>query len=216
MGVGSGVNRDKEFRYVNAVRYAEIIYECLKNTDVNDSSGLSKRHNLLDSLDDMKNTFKKCHDRGNKIIFIGNGGSSAIASHMAIDYSKNGGMRAISLNDFPTLTCLANDFGYQYVFSKQIEYHAHKDDCIVCISTGGKSPNIINAAYAARSLGCRDIFTFTGMKSDNTLRTQGRLNFYVGSFDYGIVEIAHLTLLHSVCNRTFRDDLLQEIGVSQE
>src|SRR5687768_8362510 len=61
---------------------------------------------------------------GNKIMFIGNGGSAAIASHMAIDFSKNGGLRATAFNDPATLTCLSNDLGFENVFSAQIEWHA--------------------------------------------------------------------------------------------
>ena len=58
---------------------------------------------------------------GNKLIFVGNGGSAAIASHMATDYSKNGDVRSIALNDSSMLTCLGNDLGYDGVFAKQIE-----------------------------------------------------------------------------------------------
>lgn len=151
------------------------------------------------ALDSMLNAFRTAHERGYKVILVGNGGSSAICSHVAIDLSKNAGIRAISLNDFPTLTCLSNDFGYDQVFAKQIEYHAKPEDVLVCISTGGKSLNIINAALAFTNIGGKQIFTFTGMKPDNTLRTMGRINFYSPSNDFGIVEISHLTLLHSLC-----------------
>ena len=144
-------------------------------------------------------SFKLAHERGYKVILVGNGGSSAICSHVAIDLCKNTGIRAISLNDFPTLTCLSNDYGYDQVFAKQIEYHAKPEDVLVCISTGGKSPNILNAAQTFKDLGGEQVFTFTGMKPDNTLRTMGKINFYTPSNDFGIVEIAHLTLLHSLC-----------------
>ena len=53
---------------------------------------------------------------GGKIIFIGNGGSAAIASHMAVDFSKNGGMPAVCFNDAVAITCLTNDLGYEEVF----------------------------------------------------------------------------------------------------
>lgn len=151
------------------------------------------------ALDDVMTSFRTAHERGYKIILVGNGGSSAICSHIAIDLSKNMGIRAISLNDFPTLTCLSNDYGYDQVFAKQIEYHAKPDDVLVCISTGGKSPNILNAALSFANIGGKQIFTFTGMKPDNQLRTMGRVNFYSPSNDFGIVEISHLTLLHSLC-----------------
>ncbi len=61
------------------------------------------------------------HEGGNKLIFVGNGGSAGICGHMATDFSKIGGMRATTLNDATTLTCLANDYGYEHVFAKQID-----------------------------------------------------------------------------------------------
>ena len=177
--------------------YANHIAEVVTHTQVTQNA---RRPNcsLQESLDEMLSIFRACHKKGNKIILVGNGGSSAIASHVAIDFCKNGGMRAVSFNDFPSLTCLSNDFGYENVFSKQIEYHAHPDDCLVCISTGGKSMNIRLAASAFANLKGRYVFTFTGMKPDNALRSYGYLNFYSPSYDFGIVEIAHLTLLHSL------------------
>src|SRR4051812_45334448 len=64
-------------------------------------------------------TAQSTHSRGNKLIFVGNGGSAGICSHMATDYSKNGNLRSTALNDGSMLTCLANDYGYEHVFAKQ-------------------------------------------------------------------------------------------------
>ena len=180
-----------ELSYVRA--YADKIAAVIKATQVTGSS------HLQIGLDSMLEAFRTAHELGNKVILVGNGGSSAICSHVAIDLCKNAGIRAISLNDFPSLTCLSNDYGYDQVFAKQIEYHAKPDDVLVCISTGGKSQNILNAIKAFNDSGGSHTFTFTGMKADNTLRTLGKTNFYTPSNDYGIVEIAHLTLLHSLC-----------------
>lgn len=141
--------------------------------------------------------FLVCHKAGGRVVFVGNGGSAAIASHMAVDYTKNGGVRAVAFNDVPTLTCLANDFGYDNIFSKQIEYQATKRDILVIISSSGRSLNIIAAATAASALGCK-VFTFTGMNPNNKLRSMGDFNFWCPSSDYGLVELSHLTLLHAM------------------
>lgn len=178
--------------------YADRISAVVKSTQVTGSAEMFGNH-LQTALDNMLRTFMDTHAEGRKVILVGNGGSSAICSHVAIDLSKNAGIRAISLNDFPTLTCLSNDFGYDQVFAKQIEYHAKPNDCLVCISTGGKSPNILNAMQTFKDMGGTRTYTFSGMKANNTLRTMGSINFYTPSNDYGIVEIAHLTLLHSLC-----------------
>jgi D-sedoheptulose 7-phosphate isomerase len=136
-------------------------------------------------------------ERGNKIIFIGNGGSAAIASHMAIDFSKNGGMPAMCFNDGAALTCLGNDYGYEEVFSRQLGFHAQPGDVLYAISSSGRSPNILKAVAAARDRGCQ-IITMSGFYEDNPLRTLGDVNFYVASDKYGTVEVAHTALIHAV------------------
>lgn len=148
-------------------------------------------------LETCRNMFHAAHESGNKVIFVGNGGSGAIASHMAIDYTKNGGIRAIALNDHPTLTCVANDFGYENVFAKQIDFYAKAEDVVVVVSTSGKSANILEAASAARNIGC-PLVTLSGMRPHNALRTMGDINFYISHGDYGVVEISHLMLLHAI------------------
>jgi D-sedoheptulose 7-phosphate isomerase len=137
------------------------------------------------------------HAAGDKLIFIGNGGSAAIASHMATDYSKNGGVRALALNDSSMLTCLGNDLGYERVFAKQVELYARKGDLVIAISSSGRSANILNAVDAALEAGCT-VATLSGFTPDNPLRRKGEWNFYVASDRYGFVEIGHLTICHAV------------------
>src|SRR5258708_39897801 len=77
---------------------------------------------------------RNAHETGKRLFFIGNGGSAGISSHMATDYSKNGGMRASSLTDGSTVTCLANDYGYEHVFEKQLEWHSRTGGIPIAIS----------------------------------------------------------------------------------
>jgi D-sedoheptulose 7-phosphate isomerase len=137
------------------------------------------------------------HDRGNRVFFIGNGGSAGISSHMATDFSKNGGMRANALTDGSVLTCLGNDYGYEHVFEKQLEWHARAGDVLVAISSSGRSQNILNGVGAARQCNCI-VYTLSGFAADNPLRKLGDLNFYLANQEYGFVEVGHLALLHSV------------------
>jgi D-sedoheptulose 7-phosphate isomerase len=152
---------------------------------------------LAKALDRMQREFVACHKRGNQLILVGNGGSAAIASHMAVDFTKNGGIRARALNDAATLTCFANDFGYENVFARQLEAYARKGDIVVIISSSGRSPNVLRTAVTANKLGL-DSVRLTGMDPDNALRRGGRLNLYVPCGDYGLVELTHMALLHSV------------------
>ncbi len=135
--------------------------------------------------------------RGGKLMFVGNGGSAGIASHMAIDFSKNGGMPALCFNDGAALTCLANDFGYEEVFARQLQFHARRGDVLFAISSSGSSPNILRAVEVAREIGCQ-VITISGFRADNPLRTLGDVNFHVGACEYGIVEVAHTALIHAV------------------
>lgn len=134
---------------------------------------------------------------GRKVIFIGNGGSAAIASHQAVDYWKNGGMRAIAFNDSSLLTCISNDYGYQHVFEKPIEMFAEDGDVLLAISSSGRSENILRGCKAGQAKGCR-LITFSGFGPENALRALGLVNFYVPSHSYGYVEIAHLALSHCI------------------
>jgi D-sedoheptulose 7-phosphate isomerase len=135
--------------------------------------------------------------RGGKLMFIGNGGSAGIASHMAIDFTKNGQMPAICFNDGAALTCMGNDFGYEEVFSKQLSFHAHQGDALFAISSSGASENILRAVAVARARGCT-VITMSGFKADNPLRALGDVNFYIELSEYGMVEVAHTAMIHAV------------------
>ena len=116
---------------------------------------------------------------------------------MAIDYSKNGRLPAVSFNDGAALTCIGNDLGYENVFSEQIKLHAKQDDLLIAISSSGASKNILNALTQARAVGC-NIITMSGFSEENPLRQLGDINWYVPSSEYGFVEITHLTLCHAI------------------
>ncbi|MFQ5848561.1 MAG: SIS domain-containing protein [Candidatus Methylomirabilales bacterium] len=134
---------------------------------------------------------------GRKVMFIGNGGSAAIASHLAVDYWKNGGVRAIAFNDSSLLTCISNDYGYAQVFAKPVQMFAKAGDVLVAISSSGRSENILSAVNVAKAMGCT-VVTLSGFAVDNPLRRLGDLNFYVPSQSYGHVEIVHLSLCHCI------------------
>lgn len=197
-GRGSAVDEGGMTTYESFFAY---IHDAVQKTQVEFDSTDRELVALGKALSDVAATFHFVHEAGGRVILIGNGGSAAIASHMAVDWTKNGGIRSMALNDAPTLTCLANDFGYDNVFAKQLEYQATDRDAVVLISSSGRSPNIFNAATKAREIGATTV-TLTGMDPNNRLRKQGNMNFWVPAKDYGIVEVAHLILLHSIVSVT--------------
>jgi D-sedoheptulose 7-phosphate isomerase len=172
-------------------RYFDIQARLPLQTEVTDQRGQSMPLHVFYTAAIAR--MRACHAAGNKIIFIGNGGSSATASHMANDFTKNGNLRATCFTDSSAITCISNDYGYEHVFAKPIEMFAQAGDILVAISASGNSPNLLNACDAARAKDCL-ILTLSGFKPDNKLRRLGDYNLYVRNNEYGFVETTHIAL----------------------
>jgi D-sedoheptulose 7-phosphate isomerase len=155
--------------------------------------------NVLDLIIQLKSLLEEMQAQGKKAIFAGNGGSAAIASHCAVDFTKNAGVRCINFNEADLITCFANDYGYERWLEKALEFYADGGDVVILISSSGKSPNIVNAAKHARSKRLA-VVTFTGFLEDNPLRKVGDLNFWVDSRAYNIIEMTHQIWLLAVCD----------------
>lgn len=172
--------------------------EIVINTSVTDSesnellleNGLIKSYETLVKIQKEK---KNCY-------IIGNGGSAAIASHAVIDFMNVGKLSAITLHDSATLTCMANDYGYENAFSNIIKLTLKPKDILIAISSSGQSKNIINAVESAKNLDST-VITFSGFNSNNPLRKMGNINFWCNSKDYGMVEIGHQFLLHNLADK---------------
>src|SRR6516165_9419469 len=175
--------------------YLDTLFKATREAECTDGVGTSI---TMDAASDrVGDLCHAAHNLGRKVIFIGNGGSMGIATHMAVDFSKNGGMRATAFGDGAMLTCIGNDFSFEHVFSRQIEWHARDDDVLIAISSSGKSPDILNGVRAARSKGSK-VVTFSGFRDDNPLRKSGDINFYIRAQEYGFVEVAHQAILHAI------------------
>jgi len=180
---------------VNIAEYFRHLGRVAGETEASDASGHGL--GLAEAVERAVSMAGEVKRHGARIMFVGNGGSAGIASHMATDWMKNGGFAATCFNDAASLTCLANDLGYEQVFALPIERHGRAGDLLFAISSSGQSANILNAVAAARRAGM-NIITLSGFKSDNPLRKLGDLNFWVPDGHYGFVEISHLALCHAV------------------
>src|SRR5947207_762067 len=98
---------------------------------------------------------RHCRTSRARVFFIGNGGSAAIASHMAEDWLKAGNIAAMAFNDAALITCLTNDLGYDTVFSAPLKVHGGPWDVLVAISSSGRSSNILKAVETAKGLKMR-------------------------------------------------------------
>ena len=147
----------------------------------------------------MKEMLLEVKERGNKVIVSGNGGSAAIAGHIAVDFTKQAGIRTVNFNEPNLITCFANDYGYEKWVSKAIEFYGDKGDIAILISTSGSSLNMLNAAKTAKQLNMQ-VVTFTGFDEENPLKQSGNLNLWVNSRAYNVVENTHQIWLLLVCD----------------
>ncbi|MFC5697266.1 D-sedoheptulose 7-phosphate isomerase [Pseudomonas sp. GCM10022186] len=135
-----------------------------------------------------------------KAFSCGNGGSMCDAMHFAEEltgrYRKNRpGIAAISISDASHISCVANDFGYDHIFSRYIESHGRAGDVLIAISTSGKSPNVIKAAEAARALGVK-VVALTG-KPGSALEALADVCICAPGGDFADrVQELHIKVLH--------------------
>ena len=172
-------------RFIDALKGTAFYKGSVKADDYEEGIGL-----LFD-------VFSEAKEKGGTLYFVGNGGSAAIASHMTSDFKKNGCMKTGALLDASVITCFGNDFGYDHIYSKQLEQIGEEGDVLVGISSSGNSPDIVNAVLQAKKIGMK-VITFSGFKSDNKIKSMGDINVYTAIEQYGIVESVHITILQQV------------------
>ena len=159
---------------------------------------------LLKAADLIRDTDRE----GGKVILVGNGGSAAIAGHLAVDLTKAAGIRAVNFNDSSLITCFSNDYGYDWWVAEALKAHADTGDLVILISSSGESNNILNGAITADELGLRRL-VLSGFSSANRLRGQGEVSLWVDSSSYNHVENAHQVWLLAIV-----DYLLAGLGDS--
>ncbi len=155
-----------------------------------DTIGHSLKSIDLAQMEQATKMVLNTHQENKKIIILGNGGSSAMASHVSVDFTKTAGMRAVNFNEADLLTCLANDYGYEHWVAKALEFYADLGDLSIIISSSGKSQNMLNGARKAKDMGL-SLITLSGFSADNPLKKIGDLNLWVDSKAYNIVEMTH-------------------------
>ncbi len=147
----------------------------------------------------VKDLFISTSKKKGKILIFGNGGSSAIASHVSVDLTKNARIKAINFNEADLITCFSNDYGYERWIEKAIDFYADYKDIVVLISSSGRSKNMINACKAAKRKRIK-VISFTGHSRNNPLSKKGNLNLWVNSKAYNFVENTHQIWLLAICD----------------
>ena len=142
--------------------------------------------------------------QGGKILIFGNGGSAADAQHIAAELVgryklERKGLSAIALStDTSSLTAIANDYGYEHVFDRQIEALANPEDVAVGISTSGNSSNVINALQLAKNIGCKSI-GLSG-KSGGDMNKLCDVNLVIPAKDTARIQEMHILVGHIICH----------------
>jgi histidinol-phosphate phosphatase family protein len=144
--------------------------------------------------------------KGKKIIFMGNGGSSADAQHLAAEFTgrylmEREPMDAMSLSNIAPVTAIGNDYTFDTVFEKQVRAHAKKGDVVIAISTSGNSKNIIAAMEAAKGKGAT-IITFTG--SGGVMKDMADHALVIQSKETPRIQEAYMVAGHTICGLTER------------
>ncbi|SMN13427.1 Phosphoheptose isomerase 1 [Bathymodiolus heckerae thiotrophic gill symbiont] len=146
----------------------------------------------------------KSLENGGKILIFGNGGSAADAQHIAAELVgrykvERKGLPAIALTtDTSTLTSIGNDYGYEFIFSRQVEALANKGDIVIGISTSGNSENVINALVLAGKLGTKTI-GFSG-REGGKMNDLCEVNLVVPSSDTPRIQEMHMLIGHTLCH----------------
>jgi D-sedoheptulose 7-phosphate isomerase len=149
----------------------------------------------LVQLEKISNLFLKTNKSKKKVIICGNGGSSATASHVAVDLTKNANIKSITFNEYDLITCFSNDYGYEKWISKSLDFYAEKGDLLVLISCSGNSKNLVNANKVAIKKGIK-VISLTGCKKNNKLNSiKSNLKIWVNSTEYNLIEIVHHMIL---------------------
>lgn len=180
------------------MRIAELLEESIKI-----KKELCGQVSELEKIEKTTEVIVDALKNGRKVVLFGNGGSAADAQHIACELAgkfqkKRRGLPAISLTtNTSTLTAIANDYGYDEVFSIQVEGIVNEGDIVVGISTSGKSPNIIKGIKAAKK---RDAITIglTGAQGAELARVAD-ICIKVPSNDTPRIQEAHIAIGHIIC-----------------
>lgn len=162
---------------------------------------LKQPHALL-FMEKAANALTHCFRKGNKVIIAGNGGSLCDGAHFAEELTgifrkKRAALPAISLSEAGHLTCVGNDLGFEYIFSRGIEAYGKPGDVFVGLTTSGNSPNIIKAFDTAHRLDLKTI-AFLG-KGGGSLKGIADIELSIDGFSTSDrIQEAHMAAIHII------------------
>ena len=171
-----------------------------------------RQNNINKCIHDLENNtefYNACNyakstlERKGKIIFAGNGGSFADAQHLSAEFisklkTDRNPLPAIALGtNSSTVTAIGNDYGYEYIFSRELEAIGSKNDLLIAISTSGNSKNILNLIEKANSKGIK-FFVLTGKDGGECSKYEN--NIKIPSYDTALIQEMHIMVGHIICS----------------
>ena len=161
-------------------------------------------------IDILAKDMRDCWQNGRQVFLCGNGGSAGNAIHLANDFiygiakRTGGGMKAVALSANPAVvTCLANDVGYEYIYSEQLAVLARAGDLLIALSGSGNSPNIIAALARARTMDVKS-FAILGY-SGGTAKSLADVAIHFPVDDMQIAEDLQLVVGHMIMQWLFEN-----------
>ena len=173
------------------------------NSGLNSASYLINKQQVQSEIffNEINLLIKNTQKIKGKIYFFGNGASASFSNHMALDWSKNGGVLALSLSDSSMLTALANDYSYDEAFVEFMKINKiSTDDLVISTSSSGNSKNIVNVLNYCRQNNITSI-GLSGLNSGNKTEEIANYSLFVPSRTYGMVECIHQIFHHLILDK---------------
>lgn len=152
-------------------------------------------------FDELNSFIKKVKEKGGRLFFFGNGASAAFSNHMALDWSKNGGILSFCLSDSAMLTALANDYNYDACFLEFLQIHKpSSNDLVITTSSSGNSKNIIQVLEFCKKNNIKS-FGLSGLNKGNMTEKISDFSLFVPTKTYGMVECIHQIFHHLMLDK---------------
>jgi len=184
--------------------------ELLRNALADHQVVMNSLQDMLPQISAVAERMRTCLTQGGKILLMGNGGSAADSQHIAAEIvgrykRERKGLPAIALTtDTSILTSVANDYGYEYIFSRQVEALCGPLDVVIGLSTSGNSPNVVRGMQTAKEIGATTVGMTGG--SGGKLTALCDFNLVMPSSDTPRIQEAHIFIGHVLCELAEAED----------
>jgi D-sedoheptulose 7-phosphate isomerase len=176
-----------------AKSYIDTFYTGIKNTKYKISGENSNSSSFFHELNEQT---KKVKQNGGRLFFFGNGASASFSNHMALDWSKNGGILAFCLSDSAMLTALANDYDFEGCFLEFLKINSPtSNDLVITTSSSGNSKNIVKVLEYCKENNISS-FGLSGLNEGNKTEILSDFSLFVPMKTYGMVECIHQLFHH--------------------